>query len=379
MRLRILFLVAVLLTLPLPAFALTPEVRDDAGFFKRETLTKADEIIKDIKKDKKKDLLIETFRSPPDAKEEEAKSTDHKEKDRFFSEWALERARANKVNGIYVLICREPPYIKVLVGDKTRKIFTDDERDHLAKILVDRFKAKEYDEGLLEGVRYVEKTLKDANGQDHDSIYHPSGGGHHGDAGAGLPPVGGGGDKGGSILGGWLCPGLAGLLCVGLVAVVGVFVLTRLFRGGASAGPGGGSGPGGYGGGYAPGYGGGYAPSSGGGFGGMLGSFAASMFGSAAGAWVYDSFFGGHRGEATTLPPSTPASTYDPGMESSTPSAPDTDYTAGGGGDFGGGSDDAGGGGGGDFGGGDTGGGGGDFGGGDAGGGEAGASGGGDF
>jgi uncharacterized membrane protein YgcG len=375
MRLRLgLSIITALLMLPLSALALTPEVRDEGHFFKFDTVAKADEIIKDIQKTKKKDLLIETFPHVPAGKEKEATSTDHKEKDRFFSEWALQRAREAKVNGIYVLICKDPAYIKVAVGNQTRQVFTDDNRDHLGKILVDRFKKKEYDEGLLEGVRYVQTTLKDAGSKrDDEQVYHPGGGGHHTAESPSVPA-----DASGDVLGlgGYLCPLLLGLLCVGVVLVGGIFVLTRLFRG-----SGGGPGPGAYGGG---GYGGGgYGGGGfGGGFGGMLSSFAASMLGSAAGMWMYNNVFGGggsagHFGSQ----PMTPNSPTADGGGGSYDAPEDTSYTAGGGGDFSGGDDGGGGGGGGDFGGGDTGGG-GDFGGGggDFGGGGGGdAGGGGDF
>src|SRR5260370_22117725 len=144
MRLRTsLSILAALLTFPAAASALTPEVRDDAGFFKPEAVTKANDVIKAIKRDKKKDLLIETFRHVPDGKEEQATSKDHQEKDHFFSEWALQRAREAKVNGIYVLICKEPPYIKGAVGNQTRKEFGDDKLDHLGKILAYRVKTTE--------------------------------------------------------------------------------------------------------------------------------------------------------------------------------------------------------------------------------------------
>jgi hypothetical protein len=372
MRVRTrLSILAALVIFPAAAWALTPEVHDEAGFFKPETVKKADEIIKAIKQDKKKDLLIETFKHVPAGKEKEATSSDHQEKDRFFSDWARERAREAKVNGIYVLICKDPPYIKVAVGNQTRKEFGDEQRDHLGKILVDRFKKKEYDEGLLEAVRYVQSTLKDASDHPNDERHHAGSGGHHGGdggTGGGFPGGGSEHEGGGTVsLGNMMCPLLLGLLCVGAV-IVGVIALIRMFRGG-------GSGPGGYGGGYGasnpPGY--------GGGFGGFLSTFAASLFGSAAGMWMYDTFFGGHT--AQSPPMSSP--TWDQGT-SNAPPPEDTDYTAGGGGDIGDSGGDAGGGG--DFGDGGGGGGGSDLGSGDfyggsdtGGGGGGDAGGGGDF
>ena len=86
-------LAAVLFASPVPAWALTPAVHDDAGFFSADAVTKADAIIKDIKERHHKDLLIETFPTPPADKEEEAKGDDGKANPSFFAAWALQRAR----------------------------------------------------------------------------------------------------------------------------------------------------------------------------------------------------------------------------------------------------------------------------------------------
>lgn len=350
-------LAAVLFASPVPAWALTPAVHDDAGFFSADAVTKADANIKDIKERHHKDLLIETFPTPPADKEEEAKGDDGKANPSFFAAWALQRARAQHVNGIYVLICKDPPYIEPAVGNQTHTLFTDYDRAHLGKILIDHFKKrdqKEYDDGLREAVLYVQSTLNqnDSTKEPNKEAEGPAPSQPSPDR---WPPSGGGRKAG---LGG-LSLGLGGCLCVGLVVVgviaAGVMAVSALFRsfgqrpGGYGPAPGG-YGPGGYGG-------------QGGGGGGFMSSMLGSLFGGAAGSWAYDRFFGGHSSPTqgswqapNVAPPPAP------------PAPDDTSYTAGGGGDFGGGDSGEGGG---DFGGGDAGGGGGDFGGGggDAGGG----------
>ena len=133
------------------AYALTPEVRDEAGFFKPQTVTRANEVIKQIKQRYKKDLLVETVRHVPEDKKQEATSSDPKVKARFFADWAVRRARQEGVNGIYVLITREPGHVEVAVGNHTRAVFPDEDRHRLAQILLSHFEKKEYDDGLLEG------------------------------------------------------------------------------------------------------------------------------------------------------------------------------------------------------------------------------------
>src|SRR5262249_4084650 len=139
--------------------ALTPRVRDGAGFFSPETVKRADEVIREVKHSDHKDLLVETFRHAPEGEQKEATSSDPKVKARFFADWAVRRARAEGVNGIYVLITREPGHVEVAVGNHTRSVFPDEDRHRLTRILLDHFKKKQYDEGLIEAVRYVRSTL----------------------------------------------------------------------------------------------------------------------------------------------------------------------------------------------------------------------------
>ena len=127
-------------------------------------MTKANEQIREIKQKFKKDLLIETFPSVPEGKEEEATSKDLDVKKRFFATWARQRARDARITGIYVLITRKPGHIQVEVGNNTEKVFPRTDRDRLAKMLIDYFKKEDYDKGLLEGIRFVRSILQENKG-----------------------------------------------------------------------------------------------------------------------------------------------------------------------------------------------------------------------
>jgi uncharacterized membrane protein len=319
-------------------------VHDAAHFFKPDTIAKADEIISAIKRDDKKDLVVETFLHVPEGREQEASDPDAKEA--FFTEWADQRGREQKVNGVYVLICKNPTYLKVVADDRTAKVFNEENRNQLSKLLIARFKTKDYDNGLLEGVRYVQSALKgkttgQTNGAEVPPWPTPSGTSRWPGPNGGRPSVGGGALAIGTLV----CFGLFLLLAIGAVIMV-VSALSRAFHRGPA-----GYGPGGYGP-VPPGYG-GYG--GGGGGGGFLSSMLGGLFGGAVGSWGYDRFFGGHQ---------APNREYEPRENGgAAPPQQDAGYTSGGG-DFTGGGDtggggDFGGGGGGDFGGGgDTGGGG---------------------
>jgi uncharacterized membrane protein YgcG len=157
---RLLLTVCVVLTTVAPALAVVPEVQDGAGFFKPEAIAKANDELAEIGRRFKKDLLIETYAAVPADKVAAVKAMDKEGRAKFFKEWANSRAKRRRVEGIYVLISKDPGHIQVEVGQQTEKAaFTIEDRNRLREILIDAFQKKEFDRGLLDGVQYVEKTL----------------------------------------------------------------------------------------------------------------------------------------------------------------------------------------------------------------------------
>jgi uncharacterized protein len=337
------------------SLAVVPEVKDGAGFFTPGALTKANAQITEIQKKYRKDLLIETFPSVPADKAEAFGKLDKSGRNRFFQDWAIQRAKGERVEGIYILISKQPGHVQVEVGkNEQKKAFrVPEDSDRLSKILLQNFQKKDYDSGLLEAVQFVEQKL----GENLGVAARPA-----------SEPLSNIIDHGINKVAP-AAQGASGMswIVILIVIVIGFWILRALFRGifhmlGGGGprqyGPGPGAGYGGPGAGYGgPGYGGG------GGGGGFMSGMLGGLFGAAAGNWLYDSFgrgggmgggFGGGGGERSYGGDRGPA-----------PSDADQDYS-GSGGDFGGGSQDDGGGSGGDFGGGDSGGdsGGGDFGGG---------------
>lgn len=139
------------------AAMLVSEIRDEAGFFKPETIEQANKLIKEIKDRHKKDLVIETYKAVPDKRKDEYAKLG---KDRFFEEWARERARALEADGIYLLICKEPAHLQAEVDMQTRKkTFTLQDREKIVRGLLERLRKKEFDDGLLEAVKFVDQTM----------------------------------------------------------------------------------------------------------------------------------------------------------------------------------------------------------------------------
>jgi uncharacterized membrane protein YgcG len=137
------------------------EVKDQAALFKGPTVQQADEAIQQIQEKYHNNLVVETFPSIPDrGKAEEVKGLSPEARDLFFENWAKERARERKVDGIYLLICKEPLALEAISGweghDKVLKV---DPWKPLSEHVLPLFREQKYDEVLLEVVRFSDATL----------------------------------------------------------------------------------------------------------------------------------------------------------------------------------------------------------------------------
>jgi uncharacterized membrane protein YgcG len=160
-RALLLMLCAGLLLAGAAALAAEPAVKNDAAFFTDTAVQKANQILRDIKAAHDKDVLVETFTAVPANDADKVKT--QADRDRYFTAWAESRMKVNNLKDVYILICKSPPRIQVMVGPETaRKAFTNANRDKLRGQLVDHFRNKQYDEGLIQAVSYVRDRL-DAN------------------------------------------------------------------------------------------------------------------------------------------------------------------------------------------------------------------------
>ena len=295
-------------------------VRDGGSFFSSSAKDQAGRVIADIHNRMKKDVLVETFADLPADVQQGVNLQDKAAAGQMMDQWARKLAGQHHVNGVYILLVRNPAKLQVEVGNETaKKAFTTQDRDTLVTTMLAKLRQKQDDDALLTGVRFVDSIMAS-----HLPVVRPAGpaaptypGTHNSPANSPASTSSGGH--------GWLAI---------LLVIIVIFVVLRIIRG--IFGGGGGYAGGGYppGGGYGPG---GYGPGGmpmGGGGGGFFSNMMGGIFGAAAGNWLYDRFSGRDG-------PHYPGSS-------------DGGYNGGGGGDFGGGGGDFGGGG-------DSGGGGGDF------------------
>lgn len=136
-------------------------IKDEARFFSAEAVAKANEEIKQIAHRYGKELLVETYAAVPEADAARVEAMDAKARDAYFTDWAKQRERAEKTNGVVVLICRQPTRIIVGVTGGAREQINAEEAKAIRAGLLERFRAKQFDEGLADLTRRVRESLAD--------------------------------------------------------------------------------------------------------------------------------------------------------------------------------------------------------------------------
>jgi serine/threonine protein kinase len=140
-----------------------PLIKDNGNFFSADAVTMTNKKIKEITQTYKKKLVIETF---PEIPADRKQGFQPDKKQQFFEKWARDLAQDNVVDGVYVLICKAPPYLQIEVDNETlKKTFTNPNRVEMSTILLDKFRKEKYDAGLQEAVDFYGKTLRQNLGQ----------------------------------------------------------------------------------------------------------------------------------------------------------------------------------------------------------------------
>lgn len=246
---------------------LTVYGNDSAKLFTQEGIDKAKAVLSGTQFDHGLSVTVDTYSKIPENKRS---GYNDAKKEQFFRSWAKELATSDRAHGIYILVCRHPGEVTILMDDQTRdRGFTVNNEKELRDTLLKGFReakgkpeAEEFaqrDSALKSAMEFIVSDLKDTKVQGHG----PSG---HENTNVAGHRAGGG-------------TGIMGWVCLGLCVLLGVWLVIGVIR--ALTGGGGG------GGGYGPGGGGG------GGGGGFFSSLLGGMFGAAAGMWMYNHFMGG--------------------------------------------------------------------------------------
>lgn len=247
-----------------PVAALTSTVRDEAGLLKPATVAKADRQLREIERRYQCSVLVETFAAFP---VEKAKLIPlpglRTPSDEAISKWARERAQAAGSCDVYLLICREPLRVRVVVCAAAEEKFSvEDGRVLRDRIERDLEKKKDFDAALLAGVTYLRGAL--------DAKVHPAASQSFGWV--------------------WILGSIVGIL--GLWLAVGLVRSKLDKRGPGQAGP-------------------------------FLPTLFGGMFGMAAGHWIYESLFGNRAAPPAEPHPEPVIASEAPGGDEETVQDPD--------------------------------------------------------
>jgi hypothetical protein len=122
------------LLLSRPALA---QIKDPTATFSPQAIQKAQAAMEQIKQKYKTEFLVEVFPQAP----VEVRNAAGQQRGAAVKQWTESRARELKVDGIYVLISREPNVIQPWVGQNTSKaLFTQANQNELGALILRHFR-----------------------------------------------------------------------------------------------------------------------------------------------------------------------------------------------------------------------------------------------
>src|SRR3954468_19193285 len=129
------------------AVASKAQVIDNASFFSADAVDKANQRLSALDDRYGKQMRVETF---PEIPADRKGNYNEARKRQFFQDWARSLAEQEKINGVFVLVCKNPSSLQVEVGGQTMRsgAITQANREAITDALLSAFKQKDFDGGL---------------------------------------------------------------------------------------------------------------------------------------------------------------------------------------------------------------------------------------
>jgi uncharacterized protein len=243
-------------------------IRDQAGMFSPKVVEQAQAELNRIERENQIPITVETVKS--------LNGED-------VGDVARRIAEEQRLHGLFILISKDDHKINVRASSHFAHAVNEAREQAIRQAFINEFKKKDYDAGLLAGVKAIDRELSAAKAANGGSLQtrtvQPVRRGFGGGRAAANP-------RGSFGIGSLLMLGLGIMAVLFLIRLIGsLFGANRGYGYGAPGGrPGGMGGPGyGYGGG-------------GGGGGGFMSSLFGGLGGAMAGNWLYDQFSGRQHG-----------------------------------------------------------------------------------
>lgn len=136
-------------------------VSDRAGMFGAEAVKLANARIMNISQHYKTPVIVETLAKLPGNKSAEVAAMSAADRRKYISRLAREWAHESRLDGIYVLICRRPGYVQIVVGPETlKKAFSAADRDELLEVLLTGMRSDQHDDALAKGLDLIVARLR---------------------------------------------------------------------------------------------------------------------------------------------------------------------------------------------------------------------------
>jgi uncharacterized membrane protein YgcG len=135
------------------------EVKDYAGLFSAAAVQKAIAVLQGLPRQPGKDVALETFAAPPQPQKLEGMSPAQRNK--YFKDWTENRATRSNLEGVLVLICKQPGHFHIDVrGKPAQQLLARADVEKLDRELASRLGAREFDRGLLDTVELLRAKLQ---------------------------------------------------------------------------------------------------------------------------------------------------------------------------------------------------------------------------
>jgi hypothetical protein len=135
-------------------------VLDGGKVFDESTLKTVNGLVAELHK-KKLDVLIETMSAAPAEWIDKAKKGTAEDRARLFREYAAERLKTEKADGVTIFICLDPRYVLVDIPDKWKSRFPEKHATKVADALMGGLKEKKFNEGISAAVKVLSEGFKE--------------------------------------------------------------------------------------------------------------------------------------------------------------------------------------------------------------------------
>lgn len=132
---------------------------DGGQFFSADAVTRARQEIDLLRHRFGRDLRLVTFAGPPESDRDRLRGLSPEQRADYFRSWTQKIAHGEGVNGMTILISRDPSYLYVNVADDARSVVTPDEEKRLREAVLAKFREKKFDDGLATAVRIFRDAL----------------------------------------------------------------------------------------------------------------------------------------------------------------------------------------------------------------------------